>query len=239
LRRRVPEHTHTSIPLPLFVFGFLAAVTLNSLVTLPAEAMDIISQTDTFLLTMVMVAFGLETRIAGTHEHGWIAKPLLAGIAGFIFATGTGYALVRNGVGSLDELLVSNLRPAELTVKATANPAAALGAQIFEEIGCVKCHIPSLPGENRLVYIYSDLLLHDMGPALDDKLVQGDASGRDWRTTPLRGIGLRARYLHDGRATSLRDAIIAHGGEAEIIRQRFMDLNASDRQALYVYLNSL
>ena len=135
--------------------------------------------------------------------------------------------------------MIKQLRPADLTVKATANPAAALGAQIFEEIGCSKCHVPSLPGKDHLIYLYSDLLLHDMGPALDDKLVQGDATGRDWRTTPLRGLSLRARYLHDGRATTLRAAIVAHGGEAEIIRERFMKLTDTEQQALYTFLNTL
>ena len=78
-----------------------------------------------------------------------------------------------------------------------------------------------------------------MGAALDDKLVQGDARGRDWRTTPLRGLGLRVRYLHDGRATSLRDAIVAHSGEAEIIKLNFMKLSEREQRALYDFLNSL
>jgi CxxC motif-containing protein (DUF1111 family) len=84
-------------------------------------------------------------------------------------------------------------------------------------VGCAKCHVPALAGVNGDVLLYSDLLLHDMGPALDDKIVQGNATGADWRTTPLVGLAARRRYLHDGRAATLRDAILAHGGEAEIV----------------------
>ncbi|MDO8413707.1 MAG: putative sulfate exporter family transporter [Gallionellaceae bacterium] len=239
LRRSDGQHTHSRIPLPLFVFGFLAVVIINSLLALPAPVLSALSQVDVFLITMVMVAFGLETHIGKSHTHGWIVKPLLAALAGFVFAIGIGYALVRNGVGSLDEMLLSDHLTAPYTTKINTPPGVALGQQLFDTIGCGKCHVASLPAENRQIYLYSDLLLHDMGPALDDKFEQGDARGRDWRTTPLRGLGLRVRYLHDGRATSLRAAIIAHGGEAEIIQQRFMKLDENEQQALYQFLNSL
>ena len=239
LRRGDAQTTHTRIPLPLFVFGFVAVVIINSLLVLPAPVLSALSQLDVFLITMVMVAFGLETHIGKSHTHGWIVKPLLAALAGFIFTISLGYALVRNGVGSLDEMLLADHLTAPYTIKVNTPPGIVLGQQLFDQIGCGKCHVPSLPAENRRVYLYSDLLLHDMGPALDDKFEQGDARGRDWRTTPLRGLGLRARYLHDGRATSLREAIVAHGGEAEIIQQRFMKLSDNEQHALYQFLNSL
>jgi CxxC motif-containing protein (DUF1111 family) len=63
---------------------------------------------------------------------------------------------------------------------------------------------------------------------LDDKIVQGDAIGSDWRTAPLIGLHQRQRYLHDGRAATLRDAILVHGGEGEIVRDRFFNLDTSD-----------
>ena len=97
-------------------------------------------------------------------------------------------------------------------------PAAGCSSQV----GCAKCHVPALEARSGEL-LYSDLLLHDMGPALDDKIIQGDATGADWRTAPLVGIQLRQRYLHDGRAGNLRDAILAHGGEGEIVRNRFFD----------------
>ena len=86
--------------------------------------------------------------------------------------------------------------------------------------------------------LYSDLLLHSMGPALDDKIVQGNAIGTEWRTTPLLGLSLRQRYLHDGGAETLRDAVQAHGGEAEIVRNRYFDLSETDQQAILDFLRS-
>jgi CxxC motif-containing protein (DUF1111 family) len=78
-----------------------------------------------------------------------------------------------------------------------------------------------------------------MGPALDDKIVQGNAVGPEWRTTPLIGLHLRQRYLHDGRAATLRDAIQAHGGEAATVRNRFFDLDEGDQQAILAFLGRL
>jgi CxxC motif-containing protein (DUF1111 family) len=121
-------------------------------------------------------------------------------------------------------------------------PAASLvsqGATLFRGAGCIACHTASLPGAAGDVPLYSDLLLHDMGPALDDGVVQGVAGGRDWRTTPLWGLGLRSRYLHDGRARSLRAAIQAHGGEAAAAAGRFRNMTEAEREALLAFLNSL
>jgi len=87
--------------------------------------------------------------------------------------------------------------------------------------------------------MYSYLLLHDMGPGLDDKIVQGDASGADWRTTPLIGLHLRDRFLHDGRAATLRDAVLEHGGEGEIVRRRFFELDEAEQQEIYRFIASL
>jgi CxxC motif-containing protein (DUF1111 family) len=89
------------------------------------------------------------------------------------------------------------------------------------------------------VLLYSDLLLHDMGPVLDDGLPQGRARGVDWRTAPLWGLGSRARYLHDGRARSLRAAILAHGGEAGPSVERFLQLSPAEQEVLRAFLASL
>lgn len=113
------------------------------------------------------------------------------------------------------------------------------GAPVFEQTGCASCHVPTLPGGTGAVILYSDLLLHDMGPALDDAVVQGSAAGRDWRTTPLWGLSDRTRFLHDGRAGSVEAAIIAHGGEADSARQRFRALSDEQRQKLLEFLDSL
>jgi len=92
---------------------------------------------------------------------------------------------------------------------------------------------------------YTDLLLHDMGPGLDDGVAEGVAQPQEWRTPPLWGLGLTRRvlgeelYLHDGRARSLEEAILWHGGEAEGAKRRFLALSKEDREALLDFLKGL
>jgi CxxC motif-containing protein (DUF1111 family) len=96
-----------------------------------------------------------------------------------------------------------------------------------------------------LIWPYSDFLLHDMGEGLADGQRVGEATGSEWRTPPLWGIGLTATvngnsfYLHDGRARSLGEAILWHGGEAQKARDRFAGAAAADRDALIKFLESL
>jgi CxxC motif-containing protein (DUF1111 family) len=113
-------------------------------------------------------------------------------------------------------------------------PAGAAPA-VFEAAGCAACHTPTLDK----VPLYSDLLLHDMGPLLDDRVVQASARGSEWRTQPLWGLSDRPRYLHDGRAETLPAAIVAHGGEAAAARRRFLALAPRERRALLAFLRSL
>ena len=92
---------------------------------------------------------------------------------------------------------------------------------------------------------YSDLLLHDLGEGLADGRPDGEASGSEWRTPPLWGIGLvetvngHTRFLHDGRARSIEEAILWHGGEAEASKERFERLPAKERKAILAFLESL
>jgi CxxC motif-containing protein (DUF1111 family) len=128
------------------------------------------------------------------------------------------------------------------------------GRELFSRIGCTSCHvaqlhtgnaspIPSLRGVT--FHPYTDLLLHDMGEGLADGRRDGDATGREWRTPPLWGIGLvpavngHSRYLHDGRARSLEEAVLWHGGEAQRARDAFTALDRSQRLALIAFLSSL
>ena len=96
-----------------------------------------------------------------------------------------------------------------------------------------------------MIFPYTDLLLHDMGAGLADNRPDGEASGTEWRTPPLWGIGLvktvngHTMFLHDGRARSLEEAILWHGGEADESRQHFMSLTAEEREALIRLLESL
>ena len=94
--------------------------------------------------------------------------------------------------------------------------------------------------------VYSDLLLHDMGNGLADFRPDGSADGFEWRTTPLWGLRLvtdfldgKAFFLHDGRATTLKDAIELHGGEAQVASDAFTALSQDEKDALIVFLKSL
>lgn len=116
---------------------------------------------------------------------------------------------------------------------------AELGEGTFEAIGCAACHVPSLPSPRGLVPAYSDLLLHDMGEELADGLVMGLASGAEFRTAPLWGVVATGPYLHDGRADTLEDAILAHGGEGQASRDAFEALSATEREGLITFLGSL
>lgn len=128
------------------------------------------------------------------------------------------------------------------------------GKQVFENINCVGCHVPSLrtsvnniPSLSDIdAELYSDLLLHDMGPALADGRPDGEANGNEWRTAPLWGTRLvgdflngKPVFLHDGRATSLDEAIRLHGGEAETSKQNYIALDPVSRSALIAFLESL
>jgi CxxC motif-containing protein (DUF1111 family) len=134
------------------------------------------------------------------------------------------------------------------------NTEALRGEQIFADANCVKCHSPALTTSpfhpltelrNQTIHPYTDLLLHDLGPGLSDNMGEGAAAGSEWRTAPLWSIGLTAgvsggeAYLHDGRARTLEEAILWHSGEAEVSKESFRTLSASDRAALITFLKSL
>jgi len=128
------------------------------------------------------------------------------------------------------------------------------GSRVFSEIGCAVCHQPALTtGYSPIEALsfqtfnpYTDLLVHDMGPGLDDGYTEGTARTSEWRTAPLWGLGLAPNVqggytylLHDGRAHSIEQAIGMHGGEAAASEGRFANLPASDKAALITFLKSL
>jgi len=147
---------------------------------------------------------------------------------------------------------IHNVSPAQI----------ANGAAVFQQMNCTACHVSTLVTggthplaelRNQTIHPYSDLLLHDMGPGLADTLAEGNAQPQMWRTQPLWGLGYlpyvqagtvlgdakTVRYLHDGRARSLLEAIEWHDGEAKNSRQRFEALDATTRADLLAFLNSL
>lgn len=135
-----------------------------------------------------------------------------------------------------------------------SDPQVIEGEQLFRDIGCAKCHLatmttgPSSLGPlNRVAFHpYTDLLLHDMGPELDDRYTEGRATTSEWRTAPLWGLGLaeqaqggRMFLLHDGRAQSFDQAIEAHGGEGAASRSRYRAVAEGLKQKLFAFLRSL
>lgn len=134
------------------------------------------------------------------------------------------------------------------------DPDVIAGESLFRDIGCASCHIPTyVTGEhptlpilsNQTIHPFTDLLLHDMGDDLADGRTDFVATGKEWRTAPLWGIGLveavnkHSRFLHDGRARSIEEAILWHGGEAENAKEAYRSLDAPERGQLLAFLNSL
>ena len=140
-------------------------------------------------------------------------------------------------------------------VQRTPNDATVIhGDSVFVQIGCEACHKQTMTTGyspiDALAYQtfspFTDLLVHDMGPGLDDGYTEGNAKTSEWRTTPLWGLGLAPNVqggntylLHDGRATSIEQAIQLHGGEASVSATRFNNLTQSDKDALLKFLKSL
>jgi CxxC motif-containing protein (DUF1111 family) len=133
------------------------------------------------------------------------------------------------------------------------SPQTEPGEDLFSAIGCASCHIAEVetgPSDiavlaNQTIRPYTDLLVHDMGPALADNRPDGLATGTEWRTAPLWGIGLvdevngHTRFLHDGRARNIEEAILWHGGEASSSQRLYRELTADQRRQLLDFLEAL
>ncbi len=135
-----------------------------------------------------------------------------------------------------------------------SNAEIQSGKQIFINTGCAKCHTPvqatgisSIAAlSNKTFFPYTDLLLHDMGPGLDDGYTEGSATTAEWKTAPLWGLGLSKNsqggqyfLLHDGRAKTIEEAILFHGGEGSQSKSTFQQLTAKDKALLIKFLESL
>ncbi len=162
-----------------------------------------------------------------------------------------------------DDPEISNeiLESVELYVQTLAVPGrrefddeeVLAGKELFNSIGCESCHSSEFTTgshtvselSNQRIFPYTDLLLHDMGDDLADNRTDFRADGKEWRTSPLWGIGLinvvngHTNLLHDGRARNIEEAILWHGGEAQTSKEYFMNLNAANRNRILKFLNSL
>ena len=151
--------------------------------------------------------------------------------------------------------VVFYLKTLKAPVQRTPNDAEVIqGQNLFLQIGCANCHKQTLttgfspiePLSFKQIHPYTDLLLHDMGSSLDDGYTEGTAKTNEWRTPPLWGLGLSpnaqgGKYflLHDGRATSIDQAIQMHGGEASASKNKFNQLTDDERKKVIKFLNSL
>jgi len=151
--------------------------------------------------------------------------------------------------------VVFYLQTLKAPVQRNQNDAEVIaGQQIFASINCAKCHVPQMvtgnspiaPLSHKTFYPYTDLLLHDMGAGLNDGYTEGTALPAEWRTPPLWGLGLSKNsqggqyfLLHDGRAKSIEEAILLHGGEAQQSKNSFEQLIPADKAKLIRFLESL
>lgn len=134
------------------------------------------------------------------------------------------------------------------------DPQVVAGKTVFMQLNCSGCHTPKLKTGHSPVdalsykefYPYTDMLLHDMGPGLDDGYTEGMATTAEWRTPALWGLGLSPNsqggqyfLMHDGRAHSIEDAILMHGGEAEGSKNQYQQLSPAEKEALLAFLKSL
>jgi CxxC motif-containing protein (DUF1111 family) len=151
--------------------------------------------------------------------------------------------------------VVAYLKTLKAPIQRTPEDAMVIaGKKIFTQIGCGKCHLPEMktgpspiaPLAHATFFPYTDLLLHDMGPGLDDGYTEGTATTAEWRTPALWGLGLSKRsqggqyfLLHDGRANSIEAAIQLHGGEGQQSSNGYRQLSADDKRKLIQFLESL
>ena len=155
-----------------------------------------------------------------------------------------------SGLNAVDDFLSALAVPGR---RITDNTVFDRGRHLFHQTGCSSCHRPALTtGDStryphlsqQTFYPYTDLLLHDMGTQLADGVTEEGAGPQEWRTPPLWGLGLmegdgQTRFLHDGRASSLEEAIIWHDGEARLSRQQYQQLDTAQQQALLAFLRAI
>ena len=218
---------------------------------------------DVFSNKRMIGRFGLKANTATILTQVASAYQQDMGLTNYVFPKESCFGQSQNDdLHSNVELADSILNGTAFYIKTLAVPArrnvndavALQGENLFKQVGCASCHIPTMQTgvdvtlktiSNQRIHPYTDLLLHDMGAALADNRPDFLADGNEWKTPALWGIGLFERtngtpfYLHDGRARTIQEAILWHGGEAEISKNKFMNLSADERNALIKFIKSL
>ncbi|MGA1264040.1 MAG: di-heme oxidoredictase family protein [Prochlorothrix sp.] len=258
---QTPQNLLTSLRIPPPVFG------LGLLEIVPQDTLETLADPDDRdrdgISGRLNWAWALETKTLEVGRFGWKANaPTLLSqtAAAYVNDMGIGNPLALDTEGHQDidlaTLEASTFYVRTLGVPARTqwtDPVVQTGEKLFDQANCVACHVATLTTgpsaiqalAQQTIHPYTDLLLHDMGAGLADGRPDFEATGQEWRTAPLWGIGLTqtvlpySGYLHDGRARTLEEAILWHGGEAEASKQEFMALAETDRTALLKFLNSL
>lgn len=251
--------TSARVPPPVFGHGLLEAIPERNIIELadpqdknndgisgkPNRVWDVRKK------TLVMGRFGLKANNPNLFQQNAAAYINDMGVTNPLFPE-------KNGTYEID---LKTLNAVTFYTQTLSVPARTLahdagvkkGEKLFAQANCAACHIAALKTgnhpvkavANQTIYPYTDLLLHDMGEGLADGRPDFEASGNEWRTAPLWGVGLTqtvlpyAGYLHDGRARTLEEAILWHGGEAERSKDMFRTMAKPDRAALVQFLNSL
>lgn len=246
-------------PLPVFGMGLLEAIPEEAIRARSEDPNKVKGRVNEVWSRienkLVIGRFGRKAGLPSIVEQAAKAFSLDVGITNDIFVSG------EEAPGAAVEISRADIESAAFYLRTIAVPArrnlgdptAQRGEAIFREAGCTGCHVEEWQtGDheiealaNQTIHPYSDLLLHDMGEGLADGRPEFGASGSEWRTPTLWGIGLtetvlpRASYLHDGRARSPMEAILWHGGQARGPREYFRNLPAADREALLKFLKSI
>jgi hypothetical protein len=173
---------------------------------------------------------------AFTHEMG-VTNPLVPNDE----VNGCGSSILKPEIDAVPVQMVTEFMGTLNPPVPDATCTSSAGATTFASVGCAGCHTPTMPGPNaaQTINLYSDLLVHDMGPALADQFVAGSASGSQFRTMPLWRVSDRVHFMHDGRAATIADAIAAHGGQGAAAAAAYAALDPASQQALLAFLGCI
>jgi len=247
------------IPPPVFGLGLLEAVPESTILTLadpddldndgisghPNYVWDAVEETE------ALGRFGWKANEPTLLQQSAAAYVNDMGVTNSLFPAADGSQDIDKGILDVAEAYVQTLAvPGRILLD---DPQVQRGESLFADANCASCHLSEMRTAdheiaaltNQTIHAYTDLLLHDMGAELADGRPDFKASGNEWRTPPLWGIGLAqtvlpySSYLHDGRARTLEEAILWHGGEAEVSKEAFRTMSESDRAALIRFLRSL
>ena len=251
--------TGLRIPPPVFGLGLLEAVSDRTILDLadpedkdgdgisgrPNQVWDVEKQ------SLVLGRFGWKANQPNLLQQTAAAYVDDMGVTNPIFPEADGSSDIDSKTLEVAAFYVQSLAvPGRTLLK---DEKVKRGEKLFAAANCNKCHLEELTTGNyfipalaqQKIHPYTDMLLHDMGPGLADNRPDFDASGTEWRTPPLWGIGLTqtvlpySSYLHDGRARTLEEAILWHGGEAEMAKQAFVNMSEGERSSLLRFLRSL